>query len=364
MYETYPEYADVRVLRKDFGLEESEEKLEEALRQDWWCVVRRVVKYSSHSDSSLVEVFVLIKKPYGKENFQAGSDGKILYVGQGRRKELVYSSHAASGARRFVIVDTTPVKAFYLRHKGEGFRAFRFTSELHFVKETRNKLDVHQYLQSHMGEVHPVFTRQYFARLIEFVKGDKENNQGELEEKLLQEFRRPIAAFKKLQAVEHEERARLEEQKRQQAEAAEAEAAVSAMHVAGYYGPEGDTAGFAQQEEQQYQPGVDQFPMQCHTPPPPSHTLEEGEQQPPVAQKVESASPDMIDFMDGLTPDPAPAKPYVAPEPSQMPELDDPFQPAPSQQVVGQGQGQGQGGQVPSSWINFGPQSTAEAASM
>ena len=221
MYETYPEYANLRVLKSDWGIAESAEALEAELDADWWAIVRREIPYSPHSDSHLVEVCVLIKKPYGKENFVAEGNGKVLYVGQGRRRELVYSGQAGVGGapvgRRFVIVETHPVKAFYLRHKGEGYRAFRYTTELHFQKDTRNKLDVQQFLQEHMADVHPVFTPAYFARLVELVKGEKDSAQA-VQERLLLEFRKPIAAFKKLQAVENEERARLETQRREQEE--------------------------------------------------------------------------------------------------------------------------------------------------
>eukprot|EP00754_Rhynchopus_humris_P020062 Rhum_TRINITY_DN14677_c10_g3::Rhum_TRINITY_DN14677_c10_g3_i1::g.109561::m.109561 len=221
MYETYPEYANLRVLKSDWGIAESAEALEAELDADWWAIVRREIPYSPHSDSHLVEVYVLVKKPYGKENFVAEGNGKILYVGQGRRRELVYGGQAGVGGapvgRRFVIVETHPVKAFYLRHKGEGYRAFRYTTELHFQKDTRNKLDVQQFLQMHMADVHPVFTPAYFARLVELVKGEKDSAQA-VQERLLLEFRKPIAAFKKLQAVENEERARMETQRRAQEE--------------------------------------------------------------------------------------------------------------------------------------------------
>eukprot|EP01063_Lacrimia_lanifica_P036106 TRINITY_DN7076_c0_g1_i2.p3 TRINITY_DN7076_c0_g1~~TRINITY_DN7076_c0_g1_i2.p3 ORF type:complete len:346 (+),score=132.12 TRINITY_DN7076_c0_g1_i2:1961-2998(+) len=269
---TYPEYASLRVLEKEWGLDETLEKLEDALKDDWWCVVRRSLPYSPGSASTVQEVYMLIRKPYGWENFVAEGSGKIVYRGRGRRKELVYNAqaHAARDVRKFVILDIPPVKAFYLRHNGQSFRAYRFSLELHFDKDTHNKLDVHQYLQDYSSEVHPTILPRYLVRLVEAVK-EGHKGLGALHDTMLQEFKADIAGFKILQAREQEELRQMQIVK-------EAEEAAQRQ----------------QQQLLQPQPQPQQFPN-------PSFTLSE----PTASARASTDNLVNVDFSSPHQPDPA-----------------------------------------------------------
>ncbi|KAJ9452728.1 hypothetical protein DIPPA_21917 [Diplonema papillatum] len=204
--ETYPEFDGLGVMQKEWGIDESISDLQHHLDNEWWAVIHRTTTYSPHSDSYVTEVFMLIKKPYSPENFKCEANGNIVCIKAGRKQLVHASSTPRKIIRRFVILDSPPVKAFYLRYMGDGFRAFRFSVDLCCAKDTRNKLDVQQYMQNYLNDMHPVYFPSYFGELVESVKARDSDQGEELHSHLRAKFRQQVMNFKRLQAREIQER--------------------------------------------------------------------------------------------------------------------------------------------------------------
>eukprot|EP01064_Diplonema_japonicum_P023480 TRINITY_DN33916_c0_g1_i1.p1 TRINITY_DN33916_c0_g1~~TRINITY_DN33916_c0_g1_i1.p1 ORF type:complete len:397 (+),score=102.79 TRINITY_DN33916_c0_g1_i1:54-1193(+) len=200
---SYPEYADVRILCRDWGLGEAHHQIELGLDKDWWFPVTRTLPYSQGSTSSIEEVYIIVKRPYGGDNYKAESGGKVLYVGKGDRKEVVFSTQQEKGKRKLVVQESNPVKSFYLRYKGESYRGYRYFIQLNYEGETKNKVTVHQFLQEYLSEAHPVVFPSYFKVLVDLVKNGG-CDAPEIRTTLLKQFKKSILAFRQLQKAEHQ----------------------------------------------------------------------------------------------------------------------------------------------------------------
>ena len=182
-----PQFESFAHVARDFGMTAGVQAGRDRLRTEQWCTMGRALPYGEGSQSTLLEVFLIVAADADVAFFSACPRTGRIVDGHGRSEAGEPSRRVAGGGilcgkhqRR--ISDSPPLIAFHcLNHTKKGSQVlsgFRFRIELHVNAESQNKRDLQKYMQEHHTAMHPAILPDYFKALVAAAKKAGDDQPG------------------------------------------------------------------------------------------------------------------------------------------------------------------------------------------